>query len=187
MKKFARTARGLALALGLSAGGACASDGTPSPTGEAATTPMFVHDEDAQAQLATLRALDVVTVGDLLVALPAEASCAYTGPCPGWEEATAQQVALQLPRLQQLNEIAAQAAAQVDLEARVPTAAESAADLQALEDLHIVDVHALIVEVPVAEANCYNLVCPGEEERIAAANQARAIKLHAIAKAAKGL
>jgi hypothetical protein len=187
MKKFARTARGLALALGISTGAACASDGTSPPTGPTpeATTPLFVT--DAQAELEALRGLDVIAVGDLLVALPSESSCAYTGPCPGWEDAAAAEIARQLPRLERLNEIAAQAAAAYDPAATAPTAAESAADLQALRELHIVDVQALIQEVPVAEANCYNLVCPGEEERIAAENRARAIKLAAIADAASDL
>src|SRR5262245_52822376 len=121
MKKFARTAKGLALALGLSTGGACATDGNTSPTGTTAhaSTPLFVT--EAQGELEALRALDVLVVGDLLVALPSEASCAYTGPCSGWEDAAAEEIARQLPRLQTLRQVAADAVYEADLSAPAPS------------------------------------------------------------------
>lgn len=184
MSRFTNTAKALAIAAGISGGCVAKTDAPPAETTppvegvpKYATTP--IESPEAEAELATLRALDVVHVGRLLVALPAEATACYGYPCEGWEDAAAAEVARQLPRLRNLTAIAS--AAMESSPDVAPSAEETAADLRALRELHIVEIGELIVDVPAATPNCYNLVCPEDQDRADAANQARVDALAKIA------
>ncbi len=160
-----KTISQVSLALGLLGGCTTGGPGTPEPTTSANVT-------ESRQDLERLRALQVFDVGQLLLALPGEATSCY-GPCPGWEDQIAAEVARQLPRLDRLTRAAEQLRPLAD-PAAAPDAYELAADLQKLRDLDIVQVGELLVSVPANEPNCYNLPCPGEQEKADLENRTRA-------------
>lgn len=136
------------------------------------------------ANLARLQALSVFEVGQLVVAMPAEASNCY-GPCPGSEkvvEAAKQKAALRLDAFVAVAEKAAQAA---PAEACAKTAVD--ANLAALAGLAIVGVAGLVEEQPHNNPQCYSLPCPADIEAAAKINCERAGELANIVVAAKGL
>lgn len=162
--------------------GGCAADEAP-PAGYGASAPVAttpISSAAAAPDLDALRALGVVEVGDLLVALPAEATACYGLPCGEWQAAANAEVARQMPRLDQLT-AGAQAAMKTRDQYAAPSSEEIAADLQKLRDLYIVQIGDLLVDVPQPSANCYNLVCPDDQARADAANAERATALSAIA------
>jgi hypothetical protein len=179
MSKLKHAAKAIAIAVGFSGG--CTAAGThintpnPDPQGDPDMTTLPVHSETAQTQIAALRALDVIEVGQLLVRLPTEAICPYNVPCDGWQDDIDAEVARQMPRLRALTDITSAAT-----QATYPESTDVAADLAKLRALEIVEIHDLIVDVPVASANCYNLVCPGDQARADSANQARRAALAQI-------
>jgi hypothetical protein len=180
-----KTVSGVSLALGLASGCMGGGPGEPAPATPAATTTIITV--AAQADLDKLRALDVFEVGRLLVALPAEATSCYNLPCRGWEDRAAAEVARQMPRLDRLTQIAVGTSDAIVAGSAAPDAAELAADLQKLRDLQIVQIGDLVVSQPQAEANCYNLPCPGEQEAADAANHRRAVLVKRLADAAGDL
>jgi hypothetical protein len=150
--------------------GACAGSPAPEPV------------EDALARvdlnLERLQALEVMTVGDLVLDVPDEAVSCY-GTCPGWEEEVAAARQRSAERLEHMAAIAEEAVATPSGD---DACAQEAIDanLAVLRDLGIVEIGQLLVEQPVASPDCYNLPCPGEEERAREVTCERARKLDAI-------
>ena len=134
--------------------------------------------------LARLQALDVFTVGQLIVDLPAGAGSCY-GPCPGAEAAIAVAKTRSATRLAELADAAEKAAASPLPDACAQPSVD--ANLAALSALHIVGVSGLIVTQPANNPHCYNLPCAEDKAAAQAATCARAGKLAAIAAAAKGI
>jgi hypothetical protein len=137
--------------------------------------------------LARLQALDVFTVGQLVVDLPAAAS-ACSGPCPGAEAAVNGARNRSASRLAELAARAEKAAASPLPDACAQPAVD--ANLAALSALRIVGVSGLIVTQPANNPQCYNTPCPADKAAAAAAAAAtcaRAGKLASIAAAARGL
>jgi hypothetical protein len=166
--RFETLARRLVLVLGLGAAAAGCGDGD-APMAPAGTPPAAVSGEPvapaappgeptlpelqvvAEADLARLRALDVVDVGGLVLDFPAEAVACY-GPCPGFEAIVGDAYRRQAPRLAHLTDL-------IEEETRRPTAAApepdvTAADLEALRSLAIVDVRGLVRARPVTTTPC---------------------------------
>jgi hypothetical protein len=164
-------------------------DGVTGDTpGTEAQTPAKVDPAAALAHvdqnLARLAALQVFTVGALIVDLPQEATNCY-GPCPGTEgmvQKAKENAAVRLEKLTALAEAAADKAE--------PASCEKAAvdqNLAALSALRIVGVDGLIEVQPKNNPQCYNLPCQADIEAAKAATCAHAAELAAIVKAAKGL
>jgi hypothetical protein len=134
--------------------------------------------------LARLQALDVFTVGQLVVDLPAEAYSCY-GPCPGSQPAIAAAQTKAATRLAELADSAEKA-----VSSPVPDACAQPtidANLAALAALRIVGVSGLIVTKPANNPQCYNLPCPADTAAAQAANCARAGKLASIVASTKGI
>ena len=180
-----KTVSGVSLALGL-AGGGCmgGGPGEPATTTPPATTITIAA--AAQPDIDRLRALDVFEVGQLLVALPGEATACYNLPCAGWEDRVAAEVARQMPRLDRLTQVAVGMDYPVAAESAAPGPAQLAADLQKLRDLQIVQIGDLVVSVAQADGNCYG-ICPEATAAADAANQRRAVLVHRLAGAADEL
>jgi hypothetical protein len=116
-----------------------------------------------------LQDLEIVAVGDVILDLPDEAICAYGwSACPGFEEEVDNALRKVAPRITGLVHFA-QFAADEEAAPQGDTCSDSIieANLDALADLEIIQVNALLVETP--ERNCpYNLPC---EEDVAIAEQ----------------
>ncbi|MEO7329382.1 MAG: hypothetical protein ABI193_12435 [Minicystis sp.] len=134
--------------------------------------------------LARLAALQVFTVGTLIVDLPEEATNCY-GPCPGSEgviQKAKEQAAVRLEKLTAVAEAAADKPAQASCDkAAIDT------NLAALADLRIVGVEGLIEVQPKNNPQCYNLPCQADIAAAKAATCEHATDLGAIVQAAKGL
>ncbi len=128
--------------------------------------------------LARLRALDVVLVGELVVDMPQEATNCY-GPCPGSEPkilAAKEDAALRLAKLVPVAETAVKAPSSYLCTELVD------ANLAALNALHVVEVKGLVHSQPKNSPSCYNLPCPADIEAAKAEDAARAAKLDALAR-----
>jgi hypothetical protein len=159
----------------------------PSPAGAGDPAPVAVDPQAAahvDENLARLRALDVFTVGQLIVDHPAGAGVCY-GPCPGAEGAIAAAKTQSAMRLARLADAAEKAVASPLPDACAQPSVD--ANLAALSALHVVGVSGLIVAKPANNPTCYNLPCPADEAAAKATTCARAGKLAAIAAAAKGI
>ncbi len=137
--------------------------GPPARPGTDPEAPAHVREN-----LARLQALDVFTVGQLVVE-PSAAPIACTGLCPGAEAAVNAAQTRQAIRLAELADAAEKAAASPLPDACAEAAV--AANLEALSALRIVGVSGLVVTPPAGSSQA----C------------ARAGKLAAIAAAARGL
>ena len=141
--------------------------------------------DDIHENLALLENLDVFSVGQLLLDVPNEAFNCY-GPCPDWEDEIAEAELEAASRLSVFADLALEASACVSVPYPFP---EDRIDsnLEALRDLEIVGIGALIEDEPEVTGNCYHLPCP---EEIAAAderNNDRAWQLQAIVTSTTGL
>jgi hypothetical protein len=137
------------------------------------------------ANLAKLAALEIVAVGDLVVALPAGSMNCY-GPCPEDAEAIAAARGAAALRLDALT-TAAEAAVGLpnDPAACEPAAIE--ASLAALAALEIVEVHGMVVAEPANNPMCYSLPCPEDVAAAEALNCQRAGDLANIVAQAQDL
>jgi hypothetical protein len=162
-----------------------AGGGHPTAGNEPAQSPI---DSPATAHvdenLARLKALNVVEVGQLIVDLPAEATACY-GPCPGSEPAIAGAKAKAALRLAELADTAERAPAKPATDSCAQPTID--ANLAALQALRIVSVSGLIVTQPNNNGNCYDLPCPEDFAAAKAATCERAGKLAGIVEAASGL
>jgi hypothetical protein len=134
--------------------------------------------------LARLQALDVFTVGKLVVDVSASATDC-SGPCPAAEAAVNAAQTRSAIRLAALAATAEKAAASPLPDACTQSAV--AANLATLSALHIVRVSGLIVTQPANGSQCNDTPCSADKAAAAAATCARAGKLAAIAAAAKEL
>ena len=130
------------------------------------------------ANLARLRALDVVEVGDLIVELPEEATNCY-GPCPGSEAAIQQAELAAAERLEEFVDVAEAASGVPNSYLCIELVDENIA---ALQGLAIVEVLGMIETVPQNNPQCYNLPCQEDIDAAAADNEARAARLDNIAR-----
>ena len=133
--------------------------------------------------LARLQALDVFTVGKLVVDVSASATDCSGAPRRRGGRQRGQ--ARSATRLSALAATAEKAAASPLPDACAQPAV--AANLATLSALHIVRVSGLIVTQPTNNPQCNNTPCPADKAAAAAATCARAGKLAAIAAAARGL
>src|SRR5262249_13345538 len=144
-----RITKTLALgAIGAVAGCAGAADGS-SPGGDI-SPPVQKTDPSAAVahiddNLARLRALSVVDVGQLVLDLPQEAFSCY-GPCPGWEAKIAKAKEASAVRLDKLTPIAEAAAKTPVADACAKTTIDE--NIAALSALKIVAVGGLIKQEP---------------------------------------
>jgi hypothetical protein len=182
---------GILVTLGVLAAGCTTSTGTQTPD----TLPADPNKDQAAAleqldeNLARLQALDVFTVGELIVQMPEEATACYGVPCPGTEgqvetlvEAARGEAAL---RLQDLVAAAEPAADTVMADACAQAVIDE--NIAALLALQVVEVNGLIVEEPKNNPNCYNLPCQEDIDAAQAITCERAGKLASIVEATKGL
>jgi hypothetical protein len=151
---------------------------------QATADPLAHVDEN----LARLQALDVFTVGQLVVDLPAEAHSCY-GPCPGSQPAIDAAKTRAATRLAELADTAEKVVSSAAVAVGPSTCETPAIDanLAALSALRIVGVSGLVVTQPANNPQCYNLPCPADKAAAQAANCARAGKLAAIVAATKGI
>jgi len=158
-----------------------ATDPVPSEqTGDRAVHAGALALAQVDLNLARLRDLDVLEVGDLLVDLPAEASNCY-GPCPGSEAAilqAKQEAALRLAEFVEVAEAAAAAPSGYLCTEQVDE------NLAALAGLEIVEVLGLVQVEPANNPQCYNLPCQADIDAANAANELRAAQLDSIAQSA---
>lgn len=176
-KVLGRELGAFALAIGLTA---CAGDGASGPP---------VVDIDPQSavakvdeNLARLQALEVVSVGNLVLDVPEEAMNCY-GPCPGWEDEIAAARAASAVRLDHMVQVAEPAAATPETNGNACEQASIDANVAVLRGLGIVDIGGLVVAQPANNPNCYNLPCQEDEAAARELTCERAAKLDAIVKA----
>ncbi len=112
--------------------------------------------------LARLRALDVFTVGQLVVDVPAGSGFCY-GPCPGAEAAIAAAKTKSATRLARLAAAAEKAAASPLPDACAQPVIDR--NLAALAALRIVRVSGLIVTQPSNNPQCNDTPCPADRAR----------------------
>lgn len=127
--------------------------------------------------IARLRALDLFTVGELIVALPSEATNCY-GICPGSEAAVAAAKAEAATKLAAFTDAAERAVAE-------PYDAYACGEridrnLEALRALAIVEIGSFIRSQPTNNPECYNTPCPSDVAAADALDEARATDLESI-------
>jgi hypothetical protein len=193
MKKTSLLATGSLAAAAFGFGTGCGpSDPAPQkPSGSspapapAANDPVQQVDASIQQSLDRLSALQIFSVGGLVLNLPAAATACYSIPCSGdtqgWAEYHAER-ARQAPRL------AALAAQAEDCNSghcyvSIPTSVDEA--VSALDALQIVEVGGLIQAQPKNNPDCYNLPCPSDQAAAEAENNRRAAEAFTIATYAK--
>lgn len=139
--------------------------------------------EAVDANLQTLRELEVVEVYSLVVDVPDEAFNCY-GACPGWEDEI--QAATETSALA-LEELTASALAVAELPVAEGACAPDAIDtnLEALAGLDVVHIGGLIAAQPEANPMCYNLPCQEDIEAAEAETCRRAGVLANIVDAAE--
>ena len=159
-------------------------DPAPTPPKENSEAPATPAPSVAVAaideNLATLRALDIFEVGELIVEMPAEAlNCYGPKPCAGSESAVATARAAAAERLDAFtNQVITAAEKPYDSYA---CDANVDVNLEALRSLRVVEVGTFIRSEPQNNANCYNLPCQSDIDAANAANHTRAAKLESIA------
>jgi hypothetical protein len=124
-------------------------------------------DASIQQSLDKLSALQIISVGGLVLNLPESARACYNLPCPGDTQAQAAydaEKARQAPRLAALAAQAEQCNTG-NCYLSAPTSADQA--VSALNALQIVQVEGLIAAQPMNNPACYNLPCGSD---ITAAN-----------------
>ena len=171
----------IALVLTAGALAGCAQLTGNAPAASATNRGAAAHVDE---NLARLRALDVFTVGRLIVEVSAAAS-SCSGPCPGAEAAVNRAQLRSAVRLAQLADTAERAAASPLPDACAQPAVD--ANLATLAALRIVRVSGLVVTPPANNPQCNDTPCPTDVAAAAAATCARAGRLAAIAAAATGL
>jgi hypothetical protein len=205
--RFEALARRLALGLGLGAGACATNDplppappgpSTPAPNDPSAAAPAAGAapapaasaaapsprtraelEAAAATDLARLRALMIVDVGDLVLDLPDASSACYGGTCPAdvWDRMVTDEYARQVPRLDALTGLGARTVANMY---PVPGSLSVAAqDVAALDALAIVHVRGLLVAQPASNPICYNTPCPEDVQAAAQTTSFRAGYLHA--------
>jgi hypothetical protein len=198
MSRYEALARRLGLVLGLGVGtAACEGNGplandppaaaAPAPVTSVVTTAppppaRAALEAEAAADLAHLRALQIVEVGQLVLDLPDAASACY-GPCSDdlWAFIVTAEYRRQVPRLTAL----VRAADDAVLNPRaypypmIPTYASQ--DVDALNGLEIVDLGALLVAQPANNPRCYNTPCSEDVQSATTETGFRAFYLHAWA------
>jgi hypothetical protein len=182
MSKLERLARRLVMLFALAAGCGTAAEGneTPPPPPDVYQTTPAELDAAVKEDLARLRSLSVVSVGGLVLSQEAQAASCYSAPCElSDSDPVIADYRRQQPRLRRLVD-----AAQAAISAReLPevTAAQTHADLAALESLRIVTLQGLVTVAPATQANCYGLPCPEDIARADAENRRRAGAAHVLA------
>ena len=165
---------GAALAIGLTAAG-CAG-ATPAPE---APSPEALE-ASIDADLGSLRALEVLEVGQLVMRLPAEATACYGLPCNEDDRVLwTNERRTQATRLADLVDRALPAAERAGTTAPAPSELDSA--LEALGALHIVEVGEMVRVVPANNAECYSLPCPSDVAAAESTNAHNAAVIVAIA------
>ncbi len=141
--------------------------------------------DEIEDNLAQLEALNVFSVGQLLLDVPGEAFNCY-GPCPDWEDEIAEAEEEAAARLAVFADLALNASEDVAIPYTFP---EDRIDdnLEALRDLEIVGIGALIEDTPEVTGNCYALPCPEEIAEAEDRNNHRAWQLQAIVTSTLGL
>lgn len=151
-----------------------------SPAGPAACE---VDAVDANLQF--IADLDIVEVGGLLVVEPESSANCYNLPCAddilAAEEATCDRARAVAAIAEDAHAALAQVTAppvnEVPDAALIAAAVEAVdANLQTLRELDVVEVHALVVDVPDEAFNCYG-ACPGWVDEIEAATAESAVAL----------
>ena len=185
MKNFQRLTSVLALSTATSTG-CLGAGGLPKGSTAPVATTTF-QSVAAEPNIDAINALNVVAVGSLLLAVPADAATnCYGVPCPNEQPVINAEVSRQLPRLQQLTNLA-QAAAESADPGRVVSDEEVATDLQTLRELYIVSIGDLVVDVPQVSGLCYNVVCPEDQARADVSNKQRRSQLATLAEQAEGI
>ncbi len=134
------------------------------------------------ANLARLRGLHVVDVGELILRAPAGAANCYSLACPGDEDRARVEAAARLARLADAADTAATC---TPADACAPEVIDH--NLVALMSLQLVEVRGLLRAEPVNNPNCYNLPCESDIEAARQLTCERAGRLANIADAARGL
>jgi hypothetical protein len=171
MSRYEALARRLVLVLGLGAGtAACEASGplsndlpaTPPPVARSAALPAL--EAEADAELAHLRALQIVEVRDLVLQLPDASSSCY-GPCSAdaWDQIVTEEYRRQVPRLHALGRLADGAIH--DSYPYPVTTNAGPQDVEALNAFEIVNLGALLVAQPANNPLCYNTPCPEDVQK----------------------
>ena len=150
----------------------------PGPQTEALASRGLDKGPNVAHELELLEQLNIVHVGELVRNYPEGAMNCY-GPCPEFEHEIAEEDARQALRLQELVNIAAEAAS-VTLNSEVCSVEVIDENLAALDGLDIVEVFGLVEEVPQNNPYCYNLPCAEDIERAEEINCQRATALATI-------
>jgi hypothetical protein len=148
-------------------GGCGAADPAPATPTLPMTAMTATAPRAADESLARLRALGVLTVGEMMVERPAEAFNCY-GPCPGSEPIIARAELAAAARLDAFVRAADAAveAARAPGATPTPGACDDAAvdaNLAALRALRVVEVRDLVRATPTQTGHCYG-VCPADAE-----------------------
>ena len=180
-RNFRQAAGGLAVAIGMTG---CGAEMAPAKAGDTQQAGKPI-DASVSDSLAKLRALDVMSVGGLVLNLPAEARACYGIPCPNSQfwPAYNQELARQGQRVAALAKLAVSVSHNQYLTPHDASEAEAAH--QALAALQIVEVGGLIVSVPKNNQSCYNLPCESDKQAAAGENARRVTEAFAIAEMAK--
>lgn len=197
MSRYEALARRLVLVLGLGAGAAACEGNGPlsndppppaSPARAASTTVMTTPlppaarealEAEAAADLAHLRALQLVEVRELVLHLPDAASACY-GPCSddAWKLIVTAEYRRQVPRLTALVRVADDAIHNPRAYPYAMSPAYASQDIDALNGLAIVDLGALLVAQPANNPRCYNTPCSEDVKNAATETGMRAFTLH---------
>lgn len=179
----------LALALGLSG---CGPDHAithpveaPCPGG--ATPSRQELQASVRRSLEQLDALQLFTVGDLVLRLPERAQECDGVPCPGDAAGQATydaELMRQSARLAVLVQVAERCNSGHCYSSQPQSTAEA---LQALNALEVVRVSSLVTVEPKSQPACYNLPCPADLEEARLENERRARMAMTIATNAQGL
>ena len=180
MKNTYRHATGGFIAL---VGVGCSS-GAAAPAASTPTVPVEKVEQSIQASFDRLNALHVVTSARLVLDLPAEAIACYNLPCTDsdWAKYNAER-ARQAPRLDRLVSLA-ETAAHAEYQS-LREMSESAAAIQALNGLAVIEVGGLVEVKPASNPNCYNLPCPADIDAADRANRANVTQVFATVDAAQ--
>ena len=152
--------------------------------GQKADDPTQV-DVSIQQSLDRLRELELFSVRELVLNLPASATAFYNHPHPddteGWAAYHAEQ-ARQAARLVKLAD-QAEDCNSGNCYVFVPSSADQA--VSALNALQIVEVSGLVQAQPKNNSECYNLPCPLDQAAADAENHQRSVMVFTIAQYAK--
>jgi hypothetical protein len=194
MSRYEALARRLVLVLGLGVGtAACEGNGpladdapptaAPAPVTSVVTTPpppaRAALQAEAAADLAHLRALQIVEVRELVLHLPDAASACY-GACSddAWDQIVTAEYRRQVPRLTALVGVADDAIHDPHAYPYPMIPSYASRDVDALNGLAIVDLGALLVAQPANNPRCYNTPCSEDVQSATTETGFRAFSLH---------